>query len=84
MKKIIAILMCMLLLTMCFVSCKDDEVTENTDTQEVSDTVADESGSDTNDDGGNKPDNGNTNDTVNDGIGEAGDNNSEGNWTKPY
>ena len=84
MKKIIAILMCMLLLTMCFVSCKDDEVTENTDTQEVSDTVADESGSDTNDVDGNKPDNGNTNDTEDEGIGEAGDNNSEGNWTKPY
>ena len=83
MKKIIAILMCMLLLTMCFASCKDDEITENTDTQEVSDTVID-NGTETDDDGNDTSDTNPVGGEKDDGIGEAGDNNSEGNWTKPY
>ena len=39
MKKFIAILICMLLLTTCFVACTKDDVSEDTETQEVSDTI---------------------------------------------
>ena len=83
MKKFIAILICMLLLTMCFASCKDDEVTENTDTQEVSDTVID-NGTETDDDGNDTSDTDPAGGEKDDGIGEAGDNNADVNWTKPY
>lgn len=81
MKKIVAILMCVCLLTVCFVSCKNDEITENTDTQAGADTTTDvtDGNGDVN---GDTP--GNTDETQGEGIGEAGDNNSDGNWTKPY
>ena len=80
MKKFIAILICMLLLTTCFVSCTKTDVPENTDSQEVSDTIGEteNNGGETSDtdpaDSGEKDD----------GIGEAGNNNADGNWTKPY
>ena len=83
MKKIIAILMCMLLLTLCFISCNKEDVSENTDSQAISDTVTDNSG-ETDDNGGDTSDTGTTNDTEDEGIGEAGNNNADGNWTKPY
>ena len=79
MKKFIAILICMLLLTTCFVACTKDDVSEDTETQEVSDTI-----------GETKNNGGETSDTEpeagaeDDGIGEAGNNNADGNWTKPY
>ena len=83
MKKFIAILMCMLLLTMCFVSCDKTEVPENTDTDEISDTVID-NGTETDDDGNDTSDTNPVGGEKDDGIGEAGDNNADVNWTKPY
>lgn len=79
MKKFIAILICMLLLTTCFVACTKDDVSEDTETQEVSDTIGETENngvetSDTEPEGG----------AEDDGIGEAGNNNADGNWTKPY
>ena len=82
MKKIIAILMCMLLLTLCFISCNKEDVSENTDSQAISDTVTDNS-DETDDNGGDTSDTGTTNDTEDEGIGEAG-NSADANWTKPY
>ena len=82
MKKFIAILICMLLLTTCFVACTKDDVSENTDSQATSDTVTDNSG-ETDDNGGDTSDTGTTNDTEDEGIGEAG-NSADANWTKPY
>ena len=83
MKKFIAILICMLLLTTCFVSCKNNEVPEDTEAPEVSDTVTDNSG-ETDDEGGDTSDTDASKDTEEEGIGEAGNNNADGNWTKPY
>ena len=83
MKKIIAILMCMLLLTLCFISCNKEDVSENTDSQAISDTVTDNSG-ETGDEGGDTSDTDASKDTEEEGIGEAGNNNADGNWTKPY
>ena len=83
MKKIIAILMCMLLLTLCFIACNKGDDVENTDSQGVSDTVTDNSG-ETGDEGGDTSDTDASKDTEEEGIGEAGNNNADGNWTKPY
>ena len=83
MKKFIAVLICMLLLTSCFIACNKDDDVENTDSQEVSDTVTDNSG-ETGDEGGDTSDTDASKDTEEEGIGEAGNNNADGNWTKPY
>lgn len=83
MKKIIAVLMCMLLLTACFVSCNKDDVPETTDSDEISDTVTD-NGGETGDDGKDTSDTEPNNKTEDDGIGEAGNNSADESWTKPY
>ena len=82
MKKFIAVLICMLLLTSCFIACNKGDDVENTDSQAISDTVTDNSG-ETDDNGGDTSDTGTTNDTEDEGIGEAG-NSADRNWTKPY
>lgn len=79
MKKFIAILICMLLLTTCFVACTKDDVSEDTETQEVSDTIGE-----TENNGGETSDTEPKGGAEDDGIGEAGNNNADGNWTKPY
>ena len=83
MKKFIAVLICMFLLTSCFVACNNGDVPENTDSQEVSDTVTDNSG-ETGNEGGDTSDTDASKDTEEEGIGEAGNNTADGNWTKPY
>ena len=83
MKKFIAVLICMFLLTSCFVACNNGDVPENTDSQEVSDTVTDNS-DETGNEGGDTSDTDASKDTEEEGIGEAGNNNADGNWTKPY
>lgn len=80
MKKIIAVLMCMFLLTLCLVSCGKDNKTEvESSASEVTDATTEDSKDTT------TPTDTGEYDTVDEGgIGEAGGEDDEKNWSKPY
>ena len=83
MKKFMAVLICMLLFTVCLVSCGKGDEPKESNTVESMDTAT---GGETNEPPAsdtNPPDTGD-NGGKNEAIGEAGGENNDDNWTKPY